>query len=330
MAIFLDTTALPFKSQTRSLAFSVIRAVANQRGHKIFVPRLVLEEAVANRQREVEDAIRDLGRAINRLRKLGAEIEAPLLQEPAEAAEQWRRDLMAQVTVVETPDGAPWEALVREVWRLRPAREGKGARDTAIWLTVLNKHLGLRETSYFVSHNTRDFADPQDKGRLHPELAAQCTSVEYPLYYCHSSSALLAQLGEKLETPLTEDMLTGDDAVLSALIEYLSRPETLSKLLFDPSPGTLYVASPVKPTLQRLGAHEAYTVNNITVVVAWTHWSMDFSLGMLTTYGYRGFAQEILPVVVEGDFQLWIRREQDEASLSEAEVAVAENLQSKR
>lgn len=330
MAIFLDTTALPLESHTGSLGFSVIRAIAHQGGHTIFVPRLAVEEAVAKRQRDLEAATRDLELVVGRLRRLGIEIEAPRPQDPADGAERWRRDLTAQVTVVETPDGASWEALLREVRRLRPAREGKGARDTAIWFTVLNKHQSLKETSYFLSHNTKDFADPEDKGRLHPELAAECASATHPLYYCPSSPALLGQLGEKLETPLTEDMLTGDEAVLSALIGYLSRPETLSSVFFDPSPGTLYVASRVSPTLQRLGAHEAYAVDNVTVVVAWTRWRMDFCLGILTTGGYRSFAQELVPVVIEGDFQLWIHRNRDEACFSDAEVAVAENVESKR
>lgn len=327
MAIFLDTNALPLESHIGSLRFSIIRAIAHQRSHTIFVPSLALEEAVAKRQRDLETAARDLERTLDRLRKLGVKVDSPPLQSPADTAEQWRKDLMAQVNIIETSDRASSQALLREVCRLRPAREGKGARDAAIWITVLDAHRKLNEISYFLSNNTKDFADPNDKSRLHPDLATECASTTHPLYYCASASDLLAQLGENLATSLTEDMLSKDEAIISALIDYMSRPATLRRLFFDLIPsGTVFVASRVEPKLRRLGHHEGYTVEGVSVLVAWTRWSMDFCLGVLTSYGNRAFAQELLSVSVEGDFQLWIRRHEDSDRQNEAEVVVANNV----
>ena len=251
----------------------------------------------------------------------------PPLQNAADIAEQWRKDLTSQVKVIKTPDAASSQALLREVHRLRPAREGKGARDSAIWITVLEAHRHLNEISYFLSNNTKDFADPNDKSRLHPDLAAECVSTKYQLYYCATASDLLAQLGDKLEAPLTEDMLADDEAIISAIVDYMSRPSTLQRLFFDfASSGTVFIASRVEPKLRRLGAHEGYAVENVSVIVAWTSWYMNFSLGVLMAYGNRAFAQELLSVQVKGDYQLWIRRHEDSGQKNEAEVVVADKV----
>jgi hypothetical protein len=330
MAIFLDTNALPLESHLGSLRFSIIRAIAHQRNHTIFLPSLALEEAVARRQRNVETAARDLERALDRLRKLGVKVNTSPIQNAAEIAEQWRKDLTSQVSIIETPDAAFSQALLREIRRLRPAREGRGARDSAIWITVLEAHRNFNELSYFLSNNTKDFADPNDKSRLHPDLAAECSSTNYPLNYCASASDLLTQLGEKIVPSLSKDMLAEDEAVISAIIDYISRPAALQRLLFDFTPGgTAFVASRVEPKLRRLEGHEGYEVEGVSVIVAWTHWCMNFSLGVLTPYGNRAFAQELLPVQVEGDYQLWIRYHEDSGQKNEAEVVIADNVYGK-
>lgn len=327
MAIFLDTNVLPLESNIGSLRFSIIRAIAHQRGHAIFVPSLALEEAVAKRQRDIESAARDLEHTLDRLGKLGIKVNIPPLQNAADITEQWRKDLASQVNIIETPDAASSQALLREVHRLRPARDGRGARDSAIWITVLEKHRHLNEISYFLSNNTKDFADPNDKSRLHPDLAGECASITYQLYYCATASDLLAQLGEKLATPLTKNMLADDEAIISAIVDYMSRPSTLQRLFFDLAlSGTVFVASRIEPKLRGLRGHEGYAVEDVSVIVAWTRWCMNFSLGVLTSYGNRAFAQELLPVQVKGDYQLWIRRHEDSGQKNEAEVVIADNI----
>ncbi|WP_177226501.1 PIN domain-containing protein [Saccharopolyspora shandongensis] len=82
------------------------------------------------------------------------------------------------VTILEAPDSAHKEAMLREARRKVPAKTdwnnpGSGARDAVIWLTALHACRDRQEDVYFVSANTKDFG----KGELKKDLVDEARTL---------------------------------------------------------------------------------------------------------------------------------------------------------
>jgi hypothetical protein len=89
------------------------------------------------------------------------------------------------------------EAHRREAWRVPPAREGKdggiGARDAAIWLTVVRDHCARDEEGHFLTRNTKDF--PSDDRQWRGQLAEDLEQAKHPLRPYESIEDFLRILG---------------------------------------------------------------------------------------------------------------------------------------
>ncbi|MFK0238716.1 PIN domain-containing protein [Streptomyces vinaceus] len=165
----------------------MLRKIADLQGRTLALPEMVAIEHVAHYQHEVEQhhtqALRALG-------ALGKAFEADFSPEvrkhtPAEAGRARRAALEKVFTILPTPDGAAAEALRREANRQPPAEQtwstGKsevragGARDVAIWLTVL---AAARESSGPVWFLTQDgdFRGSGDED-FHPALRAEADAA---------------------------------------------------------------------------------------------------------------------------------------------------------
>jgi hypothetical protein len=121
--------------------------------------------------------------------------EVPYFRAPAPLAlaQAWRKDMLKAAEVLPvTPEHAA-EALFREIERVPPTREGRGARDAAIWMAVRDHHLTSEQEGYFVSANVEDFANEQ--GQLHDQLAAELVRTHRPLHLIKSLADLVAILG---------------------------------------------------------------------------------------------------------------------------------------
>jgi hypothetical protein len=105
----------------------------------------------------------------------------------------WQKEMLtgAEVLLVSSDHAA--EALFREIERVPPTREGRGARDAAIWMTVRDHHLASDQEGYFVSANLKDFANEQ--GHLHDRLAAELVRTHRPLHLVKSLADLVEILG---------------------------------------------------------------------------------------------------------------------------------------
>src|SRR5262245_41750996 len=66
----------------------------------------------------------------------------------------------------------PNEALVQRcLSRRKPFKmSGEGFRDALIWETIVRDVACHDASTYLITDNVKDFADPHDKSRLHPEL----------------------------------------------------------------------------------------------------------------------------------------------------------------
>jgi hypothetical protein len=111
-------------------------------------------------------------------------VDAAYIPDSSEVVATWESSLREHFEII-TADGADAkEALRREALRIRPAREGRGARDALIWTTVV-RHARLGNKLHLVSNNTGDFGYPK-KSELHADLAAEL--IEPPLALSYHSS----------------------------------------------------------------------------------------------------------------------------------------------
>jgi hypothetical protein len=206
VSIYLDANILwPWRTfdEIDRLALSI---VASQIGQRIFVPEVAAKEAAAHYRRSLEEALGEYESALQSLRKkFGDEFAeheqlGPGVEQAVEAWESRLRDL-AEILPTRPEDAL--EGLHREISGTPPAKKrvpkkpGAGARDVAIWLTILGHHRRANEPSVFITKNKDDFASG---GALKPELAGELADLEHPITLFLSLEDFIATLGTAVDS----------------------------------------------------------------------------------------------------------------------------------
>lgn len=208
MAIYLDASVLRVTLQGPEM--SAVRALARAHKQAILIPSVALDEATANRRRDIEQAISEVQQAI---KKANWAFRVPEFTgpNPTLLALTWRQGMLKAAEVLPLlPDHAS-EALFREIERVPPTRKGFGARDAAIWMAVRDHHLAAQQPGYFVSANVKDFAN--DHGQLRNELAAELVGTQRPLQFVKSLADLVAVLAPERGTDVLPSALADVIAV---------------------------------------------------------------------------------------------------------------------
>ena len=222
--IALDTNQIRAKSPSGPL-LRMLHKVATETDHELVLPEMVVEEYLAHYRREVEVALQRVRETIEKLRQLVPSWDAPRLPYssiPAEA-EKIRQEQFAQIfQTLPTPESAWQEALFREARRRPPSKTswdtpGSGARDVAIWLTVIDACRLRGAETYFVTDNSSDFG----KGALLPELIVDLNdrlgADAHLFHYCPNIPALMSELGiENVDYPEAK-AIGSASAVLKAI-----------------------------------------------------------------------------------------------------------------
>jgi hypothetical protein len=153
--------------------FDLLRALKQSGEHPAGIPWMVREELVAKQVLDysaahegARAAVNGLNRRIHWSNRTG---DIPAL-EIDDAKEYWRNQYAEILETLETSSDNAKQALAREAFCEKPAKttpkDKGGARDVAIWLSVIDY---LKENPedevFFVSNNTDDFGD----GTKYPE-----------------------------------------------------------------------------------------------------------------------------------------------------------------
>jgi hypothetical protein len=292
---------------------TVLQALAGEHALAIVLPELALEESVAARRRALEEACRDFIKAGKAVHAYEA-IRLPDLPNPDDYSETWRASLTGQFEVAATPDSAGTEALRREAHRLAPARDGQGARDAGIWLTVLAHHSVSGEPGFFVSENVSDFGDPNDPSSFHPGLAAEIPTDRARLVFCRSVAALLSELAEEADFNLDTADVASSELVNEAVASVLQEPPVLPTSDWHPTAtviGAPYIAGPVRSEPIRLFDSKSFSIGESTIAVSSSRWHFEFPLGSLRRHVGGGLAEAITQVSGEANLNLLLRLSPD-------------------
>jgi hypothetical protein len=340
MAIYLDAEVLYGLSPT-SLALSSLGVIARAHRLEIAIPEVALKEATAKRQEQIETKGTAIRTAIEKARGF---FDGPHFREPdaKKLAHAWRTELLKDVRMIPMTSDHAVAALDREINRVPPARDGRGARDTAIWLAIRDDHSSKSEAGYFVSGNRHDFGDAD--GQLKRELRVELSGGSFT--YVQEISELLPLLAEEGGKPFTVQELETVRALKwmmrGRLGDYVMRPDILNELIGQaygaPLRWTGIVASVREPTLWKIPNQIVYRLpNGQEVGVVQTSWAafVDLTLSgpsQLIEAGFReglgGITAEIEllahrdPTTLEADFS-FSGRDKIEVALDASNIPTA-------
>lgn len=221
--IIFDTCVL-FGPGPDDPKFDLLRALRQSGQQQVAIPWMVQEELVAHRvlrhAKAHAEAV-NATRALNRTTPWAAPEPEPRPLDRGAASDYWRKQYQRLFDVIETSGDVALLALQREANRQKPAKgpeagDKGGARDTAIWLSVVDYlKANPGETAYFVTANTSDFGNGTEF--LAP-MDADIKGLESRLKLLTSFDAAVSEFTIPLEIDEhTRDVLTGlltsDDAL---------------------------------------------------------------------------------------------------------------------
>jgi hypothetical protein len=179
--IILDTNQVLENITLVTPTITLLQALAKATGHRLAIPTVVASEYLAHFNHEVESKVAIANKAMADLLRL---------------APQWGRSdgdrdlgwtkhnidshaarLKDIFLLLPLPEGAADQALEREAYRRLPAattweKPGSGARDAAIWLTVLAQ-LSSEDEVLFTSRDPKAFGETS----LHQELRREAENI---------------------------------------------------------------------------------------------------------------------------------------------------------
>ncbi|MEU6216966.1 PIN domain-containing protein [Streptomyces sp. NPDC047022] len=178
MIVVLDTTAFSSDFTCSGTAWRVLAHAGAAWGLRIYVPEVVVAEAIGGYEREIQNVTLALDKPATKYAgRLGLrEYFDNATQELNALREEYPSKLAARIeglggVVLPPPDVSHIELAKRAASRRKPCdQKGDGYRDTLNWLLVLQLAQENPEDSvYWVTENTTDFTDEEKQG-FHPDL----------------------------------------------------------------------------------------------------------------------------------------------------------------
>jgi len=189
----------------------VLETLVREKQVSIILPRTVLDEFTRNKARVAEEGSRSLSTVLKRAKevvhRLGdakkkqivleqlndVDYKLPSLGESAIVAIGRIDKLFSSMTVVETSDEVKLRAAQRAIDRRAPFHRPRNGIDDAILIETYADLVNSRKPGdrfAFVTHNTKDFSQPNANDKFpHPDMAG-CFSKITSRYYINLAEAL--------------------------------------------------------------------------------------------------------------------------------------------
>jgi hypothetical protein len=188
--VLVDTNLLPTSGNLQGAFWQSLRQLCKLKNIRLALVEVVLNENV-NRKVELargwsqslSDAQRGLANYI---------YFSTYIPSPEAVGEAWKKSLIETFEILPVHGDDAVEALRREALRVRPAQGGKGARDSAIWLTAV-RLAGDGHNVVLLSANTDDFG----RQGLHGDLASELHDVPGSLQYLVNLQHFVDSIAEK-------------------------------------------------------------------------------------------------------------------------------------
>lgn len=197
-AVLLDTSALPVWRGLNGPLWLSARKLCEIPGIIVYLPELVVHESVNLRAEHFTSVAAVFIGAYSKVERF-FDVDPIYVPDVNEIETTWENELRTTFTVIDLDGEDAVDALRREAKRTRPARQGRGGRDSAIWMTAI-RLAATHDTVFFVSNNTADFAVGKS-GQLHPSLASEVAAAGAQVEYLTSVHGLIERLATLVELP---------------------------------------------------------------------------------------------------------------------------------
>jgi hypothetical protein len=233
VAIYLDTNVLYGWRTLAEAERLVVDILAAELGLEIVIPSLVTDELEEHWRRELQSAADTFYAAATKVEEL-FDLE-PIWTEPAldlDRVLDGRRRALGEAfrSCVGAPEDAV-EGLRREIKGEPPAirergQPGRGARDVAIWMSVVRDHLHRQEPGHFITTDNGFWAGDKP----HPGLRKDLAGAAERMYMHRSPTNFVEQLGRRVETEVELKDVQTALPIVSAGLEHL---QALPRAVFD-------------------------------------------------------------------------------------------------
>jgi PIN domain-containing protein len=185
--VLLDATVLVADWRLGSNLFRVLRREVLFHRCAVFIPDLVIREVQSRYAATCERAVAKMDSGAALLRRVGATSEgiAPALDIEQAGVEygEWLRKALRQelrATIVPTPTIPADDVIDRAIERRRPFDdEGRGYRDTLIWLSALE--MAKDGPVVLISADKRAFYERNSETELHGSLVRELAELGLPI-----------------------------------------------------------------------------------------------------------------------------------------------------
>lgn len=247
--IVLDTNQLQSAVFPHGAVMNMLTKIAELNDRTLAIPHMVAVEDIAHHQHTIEVALKSARKAADTLdQALGSELMMGLRQLSGSVAAQKRREaLKAVFQILPTPPGAAEEALRREANRQPPAEQtwvdndgksvkARGARDVAIWLSILEAARSTDGEVWFVSQDA-DFGRENFHPTLREEAERRLGNAHTRLRLLNGGiEELLSELAEPASEPKELRAWLQADIVGEAVSAQLGGSHTFFRLMPEPDP----------------------------------------------------------------------------------------------
>lgn len=212
--VVLDSTELVSDPNLRGAVIRSLLEATRRRKCDVFVPEVVIIEAVAHHDRELKKLMRSIQSTVKDIRRKSvSEVDFSFavvaLEGECDTYESWLRHEFVEAGAVIIPlPTTPHTPLVQAAAaREQPFQEdGSGYRDALIWESA--KEVAARQLVprlAFVTRNYKDFADPQNPGVMSGHLLRQLRAA--------TNNDAEVQLVSDLKSFVTEKFKASLDAI---------------------------------------------------------------------------------------------------------------------
>lgn len=226
MLIFLDTSIFCADFQMTSTSFELLKSYIGKGGNWLCVPEIVMDEVKNKYREQIIELSQKSNSSIRELNKY-VTTDFPLISEEQIIAEIEKYNKNWDMLLFEYGNGLPEgypdvshkDIVQRALERKKPFKsDGKdGYRDYLIWLTfvdVVSRY--SMEDACFITLNTRDFSDKENKDKLHPQLEKDLKDKDIDLTRIHYFTSLKNFI-EKEVKPKLQD-IEEHEKLISALM----------------------------------------------------------------------------------------------------------------
>jgi hypothetical protein len=199
------------KDHQQQATLGVLEELVRQGEVSLIVPRIVRDEFATNKARVLQESQRSLSSVLKRAKQMVDQLgdakqknlvlehlnevdyKLPSLGERAVESIGRVEKLLATATVAEISDAAKLRAAERAISKKAPFHTQRNSMADAVLMEVYGEMITLKSPGIrfaFVTHNTKDFSDPNADNRLpHPDFAAYFSKIK-SRYFISLSEAL--------------------------------------------------------------------------------------------------------------------------------------------